>query len=511
VNATASRQLNSSDLLAALQPLSVAGPKTGTIGGLAYDSRRVTPGVCFFALRGSSVDGHAFIDQALQAGATVIVMEESRPLPATILAIRVTDSRQALALASALYFDTPAKKMVSIGVTGTNGKTTITYLLEAILQAAGRRPAVIGTVNYRFGSLQQPASHTTPESLELQQTLAEFHAAGADALVMEISSHALDQNRVDGIPLKVGIFTNLTPEHLDYHKTMDAYFASKRRLFADYIVPAKAAAVINIDDAYGQRLAAEFKDSWTCGLGDGARIQAQNVALSRAGVDFDVTLPDGLIHIHSPLLGRFNISNLLCAITAAASLGIDGATIVAGLGQAVNVPGRLERVKNTRDALVLVDYAHTGDALENVLTTLCDLKPRRLITVFGCGGDRDRRKRPVMGEVAARYSDLVIVTSDNPRTEDPAAIIAEILPGVQSRFADELTEESAFAPMACGYRVMADRRTALGFAVALLQPGDLLLVAGKGHEDYQIIGHQRLHFDDREELRDALLKKGWTA
>lgn len=501
------RQLKMAELLDALAPLQVAGPTAGTVSGLAYDSRQVVAGGVFFALRGSHVDGHAFIPQALAAGAAAIVMEQPQPLPESVLGIVVADSRRALAQAAALYCGNPAAEMLAVGVTGTNGKTTITYLLEALLQAAGRKPAVIGTVSYRFGSRQQPASHTTPESLELQQALAGFAAAGADALVMEVSSHALEQNRIAGIPFAVGIFTNLTPEHLDYHQTMEAYFASKRRLFADYLIPAGKPAVINIDDSYGARLAGEFAQSWTCGLAAGARIRAQQVELSRDGVRFDVTLPDGVVAIESPLLGRFNVSNLLCAIAAAAALGIDGQTIAATLRDAGRVPGRLERVDNRRDALVLVDYAHTGDALENVLATVRDLKPRRLIAVFGCGGDRDRSKRPVMGEVAARYADLVIVTSDNPRTEDPAAIIAEIVPGVQRGKLPELSASAAMTEH--GYRVIGDRHQALDFAVSLLQPGDLLLVAGKGHEDYQIIGTTKHHFDDREELARALAERGW--
>jgi len=501
------RQLKMGDLLEVLAPLQVAGPTAGTVSGLAYDSRQVTRGSLFFALRGAHVDGHAFIPQALAAGAAAVVMEQPQPLPENVLGIVVADSRRALALASALFYGHPAGDMLAIGVTGTNGKTTITYLLEALLQAAGRKPAVIGTVSYRFGSRQQPASHTTPESLELQQALAGFASEGADALVMEVSSHALEQNRIAGIPFAVGIFTNLTPEHLDYHQTMEAYFASKRRLFADHLIPAGKPAVFNVDDAYGARLAAEFAGNWTCGLAEGARIRARQVELSRDGVRFDVSLPDGDVAIKSPLLGRFNVSNLLCAIAAAAALGVDGKTIAAALREASQVPGRLERVDNSRDALVLVDYAHTGDALENVLSTVRDLKPRRLITVFGCGGDRDRSKRPVMGEVAARYSDLVIVTSDNPRTEEPAAIIEEIVPGVRRCQPRELSATEAETGR--GYRVIGDRRQALDFAVSLLQPGDLLLVAGKGHEDYQIVGTTKHHFDDREELATALAERGW--
>jgi len=501
------RQLKMAELLAVLAPLQVAGPVDGTVSGLAYDSRRVVQGGLFFALRGSHADGHAFIPNALAAGAAAVVMEQPLPLPENVLGIVVADSRQALALASALFYGNPAGGMLAVGVTGTNGKTTITYLLEALLQAAGRKPAVIGTVSYRFGSRQDPASHTTPESLELQQALAEFAAEGADALVMEVSSHALEQNRIAGIPFAAGIFTNLTPEHLDYHQTMEAYFASKRRLFADHVIPAGKPAVINIDDAYGARLADEFAGSWTCGLAEGARIRAQQVEMNRDGVRFEVSLPDGVVAIESPLLGRFNVSNLLCAIATAAALGIDGQTIAATLRVAGRVPGRLERVNNRRDALVLVDYAHTGDALENVLATVRDLKPRRLITVFGCGGDRDRSKRPVMGEVAARYADLVIVTSDNPRTEDPVAILDEIIPGVRRCQPRELS--AAEAKTERGYRVIGDRRQALDFAVSLLQPGDLLLVAGKGHEDYQIIGKTKHHFDDREELARALAENGW--
>jgi len=507
VNVQEARQLNIGELITALEPLQVAGPTTGTVGGLAYDSRRVVAGGAFFALRGSHVDGHAFIDQALAAGAKVVVMEQPRPLPDAVLGVTVADARQALARAAALYCGRPAEKMLAVGVTGTNGKTTITYLLEALLQAAGRQPAVIGTVSYRFGARQQPASHTTPESLELQQTLAEFADDGADALVMEVSSHALEQNRIAGIPFRVGIFTNLTPEHLDYHLTMESYYASKRRLFADHVVPAGAAAVINIDDPYGERLAGEFSGAWTCGCSDQAKIRARDIELNRDGVRFNVELPDGQVAVRSPLLGRFNVSNLLCAIAAAAALGIDKTTIATALQQAGQVPGRLERVANSRDALVLVDYAHTGDALENVLATVRDLQPRRLITVFGCGGDRDRSKRPAMGAVAARYSDLVIVTSDNPRTENPDVILAEIVPGVRQHQPNELSAEAARE--AQGYLVIPDRRAAIDFAVDLLQPGDLLLVAGKGHEDYQIIGTTKHHFDDREELAAALEKRGW--
>lgn len=473
------------------------------ISGIFYDSRLVEPGGIFFALRGEQVDGHRFIEQATARGAFAVVMEESCALPAGVAGFLADHGRQAMALAAAAFYGDPTAAMKVIGVTGTNGKTTTTYLLESVLRTAGMRPAVFGTVNYRFGEQSIPSRHTTPESIDLLRTIAEFRQAGADALILEVSSHALEQRRVDGLRFDVGIFTNLTPEHLDYHRDMENYFAGKRRLFT-LVKQNGGKAVINVDDPYGALLAAELGDAITCGVGSQAAVHPTQMSISLGGIAGELATPMGTLPLSSALLGNFNLQNLMGAAAAALAVGLEPPVVAAGLAQAAQVPGRLERIENDRGALVLVDYAHTGDALENVLSTLAALSPRRLITVFGCGGDRDRVKRPVMGEIAARYSDLAIITSDNPRTEDPLAIIEEVRVGTQRVHARPWTPAEAAPIPGRGYLTIPDRRQAIEFAVSLLGEGDLLLVAGKGHEDYQIIGHERRHFDDREELRRAL-------
>lgn len=495
-------------LLTRMSVVRVTGAVDQPVSCLCHDSRQMVAGGVFFALRGQAFDGHRFIDQAVAAGAAAVVLEEPLPLPQTVTSVLVADSRLALAQAAAGFFGDPAEAGPVIGVTGTNGKTTTTYLVEALLQQHGRHPAVFGTVSYRFASESREASHTTPDALELLQIAADFRRAGADALIMEVSSHALDQYRVDGISYRVGVFTNLTPEHLDYHLDMERYFASKRRFFVELLARSGGQAVICTDDAYGVRLAAELPQAITCGQSSTAQVHPLQATFSLHGIHAEVVTPAGMLVIDSPLIGRFNLQNLLCAAATGLALGMPLAEIATGLAGARQVPGRVERIENNRGALILVDYAHTGDALDKVLSTLVDLKPRRIITVFGCGGDRDRRKRPVMGEVAARYSDLVVVTSDNPRTEAAQAIIDEILPGVQRIHARALTPETARRTGERGYLCLADRRTAIDFAVSLLQAGDLLLVAGKGHEDYQIIGREKFHFDDREELRRALASAG---
>ncbi|MEZ4600164.1 MAG: UDP-N-acetylmuramoyl-L-alanyl-D-glutamate--2,6-diaminopimelate ligase [Syntrophotaleaceae bacterium] len=508
---TIATSMKMSELFQVLSPRAVFGPSEADVKGLFYDSREVVPGGAFFALRGAVTDGHRYIDQALERGAAVLVLEEERPLPSGVCGVLVEDCRRALALAAAAFYGDPTRQMTVVGVTGTNGKTTITYLMESILQAAGRRPAIMGTVNYRFGDLVLPSERTTPESVDLLRTIAKFRGAGADALVLEVSSHALEQHRVDGIYFDVGVFTNLTPEHLDYHGDLESYFASKGRLFQGLGGHGPAVGVVNIDDPFGERLADQLKnlsscDLLACGLAPAADVRPARSVLSMGGIEATIHSPQGEFELLSPLLGEFNLHNLLCAAGAALALGIRPETVAAGLNQAPPVPGRLEPVPNELGALVLVDYAHTGDALDKVLGTLQDLKPRRLITVFGCGGDRDRNKRPIMGEVAARRSDLVVLTSDNPRTEDPLAIIADIRPGLDQVFGSEWSRREAATGNGRGFVVVPDRREAIDFAAGLLQPGDLLLVAGKGHEDYQIIGREKFHFDDREELRRALGK-----
>lgn len=480
------------------------GPADPEIRGLAYDSRQVAPGDAFFALRGSAVDGHRYLADALQRGARAVVCEVQQDLPETIGQVLVADARLALALAATRFFGEPAAGIPVVGVTGTNGKTTVSYLLESILAAAGRQPAVFGTISYRYADHRQAASHTTPESLDLLRLIAEFRAAGADSLVLEVSSHALVQHRVDGIPFSVGVFTNLTPEHLDYHGDMESYFAGKRRLFSELLAASAGRAVFNVDDAYGLRLATEFPSGLRCGCSAAeAVVRPLELQIDRHGIRGRLTTPAGELAIDSPLLGPFNAQNLVCAAAAGLALGLPSEIVSRGLADCPPVPGRLERIANDREALVLVDYAHTGDALDKALTALVELQPRRLITVFGCGGDRDRSKRPAMGRVAATRSDLVVLTSDNPRSEDPLAILAEIQPGVEAAGSSALSREQA-AGGHRGFLTIPDRREAIAFAVSLLEPGDLLLVAGKGHEDYQIVGARRHHFDDREELRRAL-------
>jgi UDP-N-acetylmuramoyl-L-alanyl-D-glutamate--2,6-diaminopimelate ligase len=497
--------MNLATLLARLPITHQFGPTDLTVTGLCNDSRQARPGAAFFALRGSAQDGHAYIQQAVQQGAQIIFMETMMPLPADCCGIVVADCRKALSLAAAEFYRHPEAELCMIGVTGTNGKTTITYLLEAILRAAGKAPAVLGTVSYRFNDLAQEASHTTPDAIELFAALATFRQHGATAAVLEVSSHALHQYRVEGISFDAAVFTNLTPEHLDYHADMEEYFAAKRLLFAERLKP-EARAALCIDDIYGQRLAAEFPQAVTCGLSPQAAVHPVEINLSVAGIQGTFATPSGRLRIDSRLVGPFNLQNLLCAAATGIALGLPSTVIEAGIATAHAVPGRLERVENERGALILVDYAHTGDALEKALAAVATLKPQRIITVFGCGGDRDRHKRPVMGEIAARHSQLAIVTSDNPRTEDPHVIIAEIERGVQQVHPRRLSEAEARQGER-GYLVVPDRRQAIRLAVSLLAAGDLLLVAGKGHEDYQIIGKEKFHFDDREELRAALLSE----
>ena len=493
-------------LISRLTPCRLEGSPETEVTGLYYDSREVRPGGAFFALRGQSVDGHRFVEQAAAAGAAVVFLEEDLVLPPGVAGIWVEDTRRAMALAAAAFYGDPTAAMPVVGVTGTNGKTTTTYLVENILRAGGRRPAVLGTINYRFGSRLCPSRHTTPEAVDLLRTVADFRQAGADALVLEVSSHALDQQRVAAVHFAVAVFTNLTPEHLDWHGDMEGYFASKRRLFTELLAAADGRAVINVDDPYGARLAAELPAALTCGRSAAARVRPRQVRMGLSGIEALVDTPAGELALRSELLGEFNLQNLLCAIGAGLALGLPLMEIAAGVAQTPPVPGRLERVENELGALILVDYAHTSDALEKALATLRELSPRRILTVVGCGGDRDRSKRPVMGEIAARYADLAILTSDNPRTEDPRAILAEVRAGAQRVHPLPWAPDEVHRHSGRGFVELVERREAIRFAVAQLQPGDLLLIAGKGHEDYQIVGRERFHFDDREEVRAALAR-----
>jgi len=494
------------DIIPDLHPLQMRGVREVEIGALYYDSRRVTAGGLFFALPGATTDGHRFIADAVESGAAAVVSEREMNLPETVAAIRVSDARHALAEAARTFYHDPTAAMTVVGITGTNGKTTISYMVEALLTAAGRRPAVTGTVAYRFADRCYPAPNTTPESLDLQHLADQFRQAGSDSLVMEVSSHALDQQRVVGVSFDVAVFTNLTPEHLDYHRDMEDYFAAKSRLFRPLDGGKAPLAVINVDDPYGARLAGELPVAITCGRDVDARVRLLSSKVGLEGIQARVMTPHGELQLRSPLLGHFNLSNLLCAAAVGVALDLTKEQIENGLASVNRVPGRLEPVANGLGVHLLVDYAHTGDALEKALETLKSLQPERLICLFGCGGDRDRGKRPVMGEVAGRLADLAIVSSDNPRTEDPQAIIADILPGLERVDRQQLDLDQAAAG-AGGYLVIPDRGEAIDVAVKLLKTGDMLLVAGKGHEDYQIVGRQKIHFDDREQLLAALARR----
>jgi UDP-N-acetylmuramoyl-L-alanyl-D-glutamate--2,6-diaminopimelate ligase len=484
------------------------------IRGLSYDSRSVAPGSLFFALRGAAVDGHLFLHQAVQAGAAALVVEDDAAVPPGVPFVTVRNARLAMSLMAAAFFENPTDGVPLVGITGTNGKTTTTYLIEAMLEKSGIPTAVLGTINYRFRGTTLPAPNTTPESVDLQKILRQLVDLGARGVVMEVSSHALEQRRVDGCRFDVGIFTNLTRDHLDYHHDMDSYRISKQRFFSDLLAPDSVkpvrSAVVNIDDPAGSQFtAAAACPVISYGVSAEARVAARDVIFSTDGISGTLCTPSGEIDFTSKLLGRFNLYNILAASAASFALGVPLQAIRAGISEHGKVEGRLERVDNDRGVTLLVDYAHTGDALENVLSTLSELEHGRIVTVFGCGGDRDRGKRPIMGAIAGRYSDLAIITSDNPRTEGPESIIAEIRAGILPLGIREYTPSDLTGGIAeRGFLCVESRREAIRLAVRLSEPDDIVLIAGKGHEDYQIIGTEKHHFDDREEAARAFREEG---
>lgn len=497
------KPVNLRELLALINPVRIIGNTDLSCTGLCYDSRKVKPGEVFFALSGTKTDGSRFVPESLERGAAAVVASPGTTVIqyGAACVVEVDNVRLAMAKMAARFFGNPAQGMPVIGVTGTNGKTTVTYLLESILLQAGFRPAVFGTVAYRLGEqLHYPASHTTPESVDMLALLTEFRAHGADALIMEISSHALAQHRVDGLEFSVAIFTNLTPEHLDYHAGMEEYFLVKSRLFGELLGTGRA--VINGDDQYGKRLLAAHAGAVSFGRDASCGLRPQSVTSGRAGIHGDFVNEKGTVRIDSAMIGEFNVANLMAAVAAAQQLEIANEIIAAGVAAAGQVPGRLERVANRKDVLALVDYAHTGDALEQVLATLSKLEHKRLLTVVGCGGDRDPGKRPLIAAAAVKYSDLVVFTSDNPRSEDPLQILREIIQGALVAGGTELKAQHIDS-RSRGFVVIPDRRSAIEYAAQLATANDLLLVAGKGHEDYQILGSKRIHFDDREELARA--------
>lgn len=498
-------------LTAGIQILSGHVPEDLVVSGLCYDSRKIRRNELFFALRGTKVDGHEFLPQIAADGAACAVVENSSKVPNGLPYLCVANVRHAMALIAGAYYGAPTASRPLFGVTGTNGKTTTTYLLEGILAAAEIPAAVLGTISYRYGATLLAAEHTTPESVDLQAAFRTLADAGAKSFVMEVSSHALEQYRADGCHFDLAIFTNLTRDHLDYHGTMDAYLQSKLRLFRDLLTAGRGkgvrTAVINADDPAAEFvLKAAAGPVITYGTVPGAAVTVRNLQISTAGIRGVIVSPVGETAFSSSLIGRYNLSNLLGAAAAGIAYGLPLDVISRGIENCRTVPGRLQPIDNDKGVTVLVDYAHTGDALENVLKTMTALKTGRLICVFGCGGDRDRGKRPVMGEIAARYSDLIVVTSDNPRTENPDAIIAEIESGIAPlaicRYDADTLSSTEWSEH--GYTVIPDRRQAIRTAITVAAPGDIVLLAGKGHEDYQIFGTTKYHFDDREEAAAAL-------
>jgi len=478
------------------------------IAEVTADSRRVVPGALFVAVSGGKADGHDFLSDAVAAGCRAVVVERPAAavgMPVPVPVIRVADSRVALGQLVAAWYGNPAARVVTIGITGTNGKTTTAYLVEAILQAAGHRPGLIGTVEYRCAGFRRPAALTTPDAEQLQNLLADMVAAGVTHVVMEASSHALDQGRLAGVAFDVAVFTNLSRDHLDYHHDMEAYFLAKRLLFERHLKPGGAAVILQPEDEERRQPAVRLT-AWLekrrvrmvrCG-GGLADLRPVSRSLDIHGSRCAIDTPAGSITVRSPLVGEHNLENLLTAAGVGIALGLDPAAIGAGLSQPVQIPGRLERVR--RRPAVFVDYAHTPDGLAQVLTTLRRLAPGRLVVVFGCGGDRDRGKRPQMGEIAGRLADLVIVTTDNPRSESPAAILAAIEAGVQRTGMRRCRAELGLRHGWRGfYDVISDRRQAIRVAVSRARADDVVLLAGKGHEDYQLVAGRRIFFDDRLE------------
>jgi UDP-N-acetylmuramoyl-L-alanyl-D-glutamate--2,6-diaminopimelate ligase len=478
------------------------------VTGVTYDSRRATHGIVFVALRGVQADGAAYAADAIARGAAAVIAETAPPVDgrhAAVPWVRVRDARLSLAALAAHYWGHPSEQLSLVGITGTNGKTTTSYLLASIFEAAGIRCGRIGTVGYRVGDREIDAARTTPESPELQQMLRDMVTQRSGACVMEVSSHALSLKRADYLRFSAAIFTNLTRDHLDFHRDMEDYFAAKLRLFQ--LLPPAAFGVSNLDDRRGGAFAAAAPRPVNYAIDTAADVRPGPLSFSLDGLEFDVRTPRGALHVRSRLVGRPNVYNILAALSTAMALDLPFGAIEAGIWNLANVPGRFQVVSTATDPVrVVVDYAHTDDALKNLLETARPLTKGRVITVFGCGGDRDRTKRPLMGAVAARLSDLIVITSDNPRSESPSAIIDEVKRGIVMP-ADRKPLNGARGPGATPHLAIVDRREAIERAVNDARPGDLVLIAGKGHEKYQVIGERVQPFDDVEVARGALARR----
>jgi UDP-N-acetylmuramoyl-L-alanyl-D-glutamate--2,6-diaminopimelate ligase len=465
---------------------------------VACDSRKVQLRALFFALHGAKADGSAFIRDAVAHGAAAIASEAARPavMPSSVAWVQVPDARKALAITAANFFNHPANALQLVAVTGTNGKTTTTSLIDAIINASGAKTGLFGTIAYHTPLGDYPAPNTTPESVDLQGFLAEIRDAGGRYATLEASSHSLSMDRLWGCHFDAVVFTNLTREHMDYHKTFEDYFAAKKRLFEDTGAGAPEIAVINTDDEFGKRLTGIAKKTLSYGLESGADLTTKKFQLTFNGLTFTAQTPNGKVQVTSSLVGRINVYNILAAIGASQALGISNGVIETGIRNLESVSGRFQRIDLGQPFLAIVDYAHTDDALKNLIRTARELNPKgRIITLFGCGGEKDRTKRPVMGEVTGRLSDLTILSSDNPRSEDPLKIISDIIVGLQKTNGKYLIEP--------------DREKAIGVAMDEARAGDIVLLAGKGHENYQMLAEGTVEFDDREMARSALRARGY--
>ena len=465
---------------------------------LVCDSRKVHARALFFALHGAKADGNAFVRDAIGRGATAIASEDNPPaeISGSVPWIRVREARKALAATAANFFGHPADALKLVAVTGTNGKTTTTSLIDAIVKSSGAKTGLFGTIAYHTPVGEYPAPNTTPESVDLQEAFAEIRDAGGRYAVLEASSHSLAMDRLWGCHFAAAVFTNLTREHMDYHKTFEDYFAAKRRLFEGTGAGVPDVAIVNTDDPYGKRLGGLAKRTVTYGLESGAELTTKKFQLTFSGLSFAVQTPSGKVRVESRLVGRINVYNILAAIGAAQVLGLSNEAIETGVRSLESVSGRFQQIDLGQKFFVVVDYAHTDDALENLIRTARELNPKgRVITLFGCGGGKDRTKRPVMGEVSGRLSDLTILSNDNPKTEDPLKIINDIVVGLQKTKGKYLIEP--------------DREKAIGLALDEARAGDIVLLAGKGHENYQILADRTLEFDDREQARTALRQRGY--
>jgi UDP-N-acetylmuramoyl-L-alanyl-D-glutamate--2,6-diaminopimelate ligase len=481
------------DLLEGVSGVRFNGNENQQIQGIAYSSKDVQPGFLFAALKGEKKDGFEFVDEALLNGAVAFLSEKQKPKNIEKIWLQASDAREALALCSANFHSHPSQKMKVVGITGTKGKTTITYLLEEILKKSQFLPAVIGTISYRGPSIRIQAERTTPEAPDLQRMLAEMLAQGVTHCLIEVSSHALDLKRVVGIGFDVALFSNLSGDHLDYHHSMERYFEAKKKLF--FLNHKKRTAVINSDDQWGKELISELPSGvLTFGLEPDAAVRGENYKLTEKGIELSADYPAGKLLVSSPLLGKPNLYNILASIAVALALNIHVSAIKEGIASLQEVPGRFEKIENSLGLHIFVDYAHTDDALKNLLETARELNPRRIILIFGAGGDRDKTKRTRMGEVAGNLSDLTILTSDNPRSEDPLAIISDIEKGIKKTGTKN-------------YEIVSDRKEAIEHALSLGERGDYILVAGKGHEDYQVIKDKIIPFKDADVIRSILETK----